>query len=723
MHRRITASSAFLLALASSPAAQTQASVPYEWKSVQMVGAGFVDGIVFHPKAKGVRYARTDMGGAYRWDARAKQWAPMLDWVPYRDLNWMGVESIAVDPTDAMRVYLACGTYTLPDVPTGAILRSSDGGKTFEATRVPIKFGGNENGRGNGERMTVDPNDPSRLYLGTRNNGLWRSTDRGVTWSQVTSFPWRSPARSPGIVVTLVDPKSRAIYVAASDNNQPNLFRSVDDGTTWAPVSGGPIGMAPTHMVQGKDGDVWITYGNSPGPSRMTKGALWKWVPETGTWTDVTPQAPTSESQFGYAAVSVQANKPKVAIVTSFGRPGGEQIFRTLNGGQTWKPIIGDRTTYRFDKAPYVARTGIHWLFDVEIDPTNPNHAIFTTGYGGHETFNLGEADRGRPVIWHAMAKGIEESVALALNSPTKGAHLISAIGDYGGFVHWNLDRPAPEGNFTNPHFGNTSDIASAPRNPRVVVRVGSASGSDRAAGNLGYSLDFGRTWSPAKSSPPGAREGKIAVSADGATWVWSLRNGNYVTNDYGTTWTPVQGLKRNGLKVVADAVNGKDFYAADLGSEVWFKSRAGARTFELMGLGTPPGSFLRGGNRGDGRGGQDQIYATPGREGDLWIASAFSLLHKDQDIWTITPGVRQIHAFGFGAPKPGTSYPAMYLVGTIRAQRGIFRSTDMGKTWVRINDNAHQWGLVLQITGDPKRYGRVYVGTHGRGTFYGDPK
>ena len=43
--------------------------------------------------------------------------------------------------------------------------------------------------------------------------------------------------------------------------------------------------------------------------------------------------------------------------------------------------------------------------------------------------------------------------------------------------------------------------------------------------------------------------------------------------------------------------------------------------------------------------------------------------------------------------------------------------------TWLRINDDQHQWGLVLHITGDPRKFGRVYVGTHGRGTFYGDPR
>jgi len=85
-------------------------------------------------------------------------------------------------------------------------------------------------------------------------------------------------------------------------------------------------------------------------------------------------------------------------------------------------------------------------------------------------------------------------------------------------------------------------------------------------------------------------------------------------------------------------------------------------------------------------------------------------------------PGVEEIHAFGFGKAAPGRPYPALYLVGTVNGQPGIFRSIDRARRWTRINDDQHQWGLVLQIAGDPKMYGRVYVGTHGRGVLYGDP-
>src|SRR4051812_18104130 len=90
------------------------ASGNYIWKSVQVVGGGFVDGIVFHPTEKNLRYARTDMGGAYRWSEEEKRWKPITDWVTYKDRNLMGIESIAIDPKDPNRVYLACGTYT-PD--------------------------------------------------------------------------------------------------------------------------------------------------------------------------------------------------------------------------------------------------------------------------------------------------------------------------------------------------------------------------------------------------------------------------------------------------------------------------------------------------------------------------------------------------------------------------------------------------------------------------------
>jgi photosystem II stability/assembly factor-like uncharacterized protein len=725
---------------------QKSNSIPYTWKSVQMVGGGFVDGIIFHPNAKGVRYCRTDMGGAYRWNDTTKKWEPLLDWLSYEDLNLMGVESIALDPSDPNMLFLSCGTYTAPQVPNGAILRSSDRGRTFQRTNMPFKMGGNENGRGNGERMAVDPNNGNILYLGTRFAGLWKSMDKGVSWNKVESFPdvtetvtstsenqpWN---RGAGIVFVVFDPAkklerkvSAVIYVGVSLMGRNNLFRTTDGGKTWEPVPGQPIQYRPNRAVLASDKNMYLTYGSNAGPARMQNGGVWKFNTSNGEWTEITPDKPdpANNKAFGYSAVSVDAHNPKAIIVSSHNRSnnGGEDIFRSIDGGKTWKAIFGGVGKFDFSLAPYVSHTGIHWLFDIEIDPFDSNHAMFTTGYGGHETFNLTDNDYGKPTLWSIMTTGVEETVALELLSPPKGAQVITAIGDYCGFVHWDLDKPEPKGCFDNPHFGNTNGLACAENKPEIIVRVGVAT---RNSGNIniGYSLDYGKTWQPTGAMPSTASKlGHIAVSSDGKIWIWTPEKSQvYFTADNGTTWVQSKGIPDN-TRVIADRVNPRKFYAISLFEGKLFISNDGGANFIEYPLNLPGGFPKRSEKRGDRRGGQDRIYATPGKEGDLWLA-AFDGLYHSKDTgksFSKLDGVQEIHAFGFGKPAPNADYNALYLVGVINGLSGIFRSDDVAKNWVRINDNQHQWGLILHITGDPKKFGRVYVGTHGRGTVYGDP-
>ena len=107
-----------------------------------------------------------------------------------------------------------------------------------------------------------------------------------------------------------------------------------------------------------------------------------------------------------------------------------------------------------------------------------------------------------------------------------------------------------------------------------------------------------------------------------------------------------------------------------------------------------------------------------------MWIAAYDGLFHATSSTspFTKIDGVQQIWGFGFGKAAPHADFPALFLVGTIGGVWGVFRSDDTGRSWVRINDDAHQWGLILQVIGDPRVYGRVYVGTHGRGVLYGEP-
>lgn len=96
--------------LASSPllATATIASQTYTWKNVKIGGGGgFVPNIVFNPSQKGLAYARTDIGGAYKLNSD-DTWTPLLDFADNARWNYWGVDALATDPVDPKRLYLVC---------------------------------------------------------------------------------------------------------------------------------------------------------------------------------------------------------------------------------------------------------------------------------------------------------------------------------------------------------------------------------------------------------------------------------------------------------------------------------------------------------------------------------------------------------------------------------------------------------------------------------------
>jgi len=119
--RTVLAGTAAAAALATLPVLGTPAHADgaqngsaaggYRWRDAVIGGTGFVTGVLFHPAVRGLAYARTDIGGAYRWDDRAERWIPLTDHLGWDDWNLLGVEAMAVDPAHPDRLYLALGTY------------------------------------------------------------------------------------------------------------------------------------------------------------------------------------------------------------------------------------------------------------------------------------------------------------------------------------------------------------------------------------------------------------------------------------------------------------------------------------------------------------------------------------------------------------------------------------------------------------------------------------
>ncbi|MGN6505474.1 MAG: WD40/YVTN/BNR-like repeat-containing protein, partial [Tepidisphaeraceae bacterium] len=298
--------------------AKETAAQSYVWRSVTIKANGFIDGIVYSPAKAGVVYIHTDMGGAYRWDDAIKRWVPLNDGSAWNDdaMKSLGVEALAVDPTDANKAYMACGTYMSPT----AIRRTTDGGKTWQRVDVPIRSNGNGSARNAGPRMVVDPNAPRIIYYGTRVDGLWKSTDAGVTWERVGGFPTigeqKGWGKDTGILWVCIDRSSgsaskasQTIYAGVFEKNAGvnRIYRSTDAGATWAPLPGVQVTEAnyfPQRVALTSDGKtMYLTYGRStvyPGPYGIEGGCVRKVSDPAGpspVWEDVSPKV-----KYGFSA-------------------------------------------------------------------------------------------------------------------------------------------------------------------------------------------------------------------------------------------------------------------------------------------------------------------------------------------------------------------------------------------------------------------------------------
>jgi hypothetical protein len=711
---------------------QLLATETYDWKAATIKANGFIDGIVYSPAESGLSYIHTDMGGAYRYDTSRAQWVNLTDFAKFNDsaAKNMGVETLAVDPTNADRVYLGLGTY----MQNSAVLRSADRGQTWQRTNVPFQMNGNGSGRNTGERMRVDPNSPNILFYGTRDDGLFKSTDSAATWSKVNSFPTigldSGFGTDTGILFVEYDKTSstagtatQTIYSGVFDPTAgvTRIYRSLDAGVTWGALPGGQpttANLFPQRAALTPDGNtLYITYANSttyPGPYGLSNGKVWKVTnPDDAApiWTDITPPAPN----YSYSAITIDPTDPNIVYAGEMGdyNP-ADRIWRSVNAGASWT-VITPNSNRDDSSAQYAKSQGVHWLGDLQIDPFNRDVAMFTTGYGLYRTTNLTNANP----TWTFFNEGFEQSAALEIASPNTGpVNLFTAIGDRDGYRHVDFDQSPAIGLFgqnNGLNKGTSDDVDLAWNDANYAVRV------VRTSPYVQWSSDNGITWKWLNATGvTGGDGGSLAMSGDGTRVVYEPAGAStnrmlYATRT-GTTWSawasPATNTPADGAKLTVDLVDGNTFYA--VAGRTVSRSADGGVNWTVMSTNVLPN-------------GVNWMRAVPNNAGHL-VTSA-----QDNGVWRSTNGgaswtrlaastVTNAYAVGIGAAAPGGSYPAIFVAGAANSTTGFFRSDDAGVTWITVSDVDHQFGYTTVIQGDPRVFGRIYVGTNGRGIQVGEP-
>lgn len=690
------------------------------WKNVRIDGGGFVSGMIPSSAPGGSLFARTDVGGAYRWITATQSWLPITD-----ELGPRQVESMAADPIDPNLVYIAS---------SGQICRSSNLGETWTIHTIPAKMAGNGNGRCVGERLAIDPNSTNILFFGSRLDGLFASENSGETWIKVPGFS--DLKGDVGITFVLFDKNSatnghasKTIFLGV-DGKKAAFYRSDDGGLSWHAPPGQPKQMFPNHAVLAPDGNLYLSYADQGGPNGMTDGAVWRYNTKNqaaNAWTEISPVDPGKNSGdfFGYGSIALHPTNPKAIIVAAMDRWNwGTAMWRTNDAtveNPVWFELFSNTVRPKWTSpAPYKVRD-THWISDIEFHPSQPEQLFFSFGLGVQRTDNL---SAGPQADWTFSAKGLEETVVIALASPTSGPPLISGLGDIGGFSHHDLNA-SPE--VAHHHSkGNTTGLDFAAAAPSIMARVGSKPAK--------ISTDGGKSWKPFPSQEPGGG-GRIAISANGKTILWMSEHGGFFSMDHGAKWKKVPSLPK-GSQIAADRVNPRKFYGFDSKAGTFFASTDGGMSFSQSAAKLPTTyGYLR-----------SAMRPVPGFEGHIYLTTQnwkqVSSLYKsidsgksfvlisgmnqnDQSI-TSNTAIRSIRSFGFGKGPPGRKYPSLYLSGKLNPPAGVnqealYRSDDGGTSWTRINDDRNNFPADA-IVGDSRVPGRVYVGTPGRGIIYGDP-
>ena len=706
-------------ALSLLPQAQAQSqsqATGYHWQTVPFGAGGFIDGFVYHPREPGLLYARTDIGGAYRFEPKTQSWTPLLDFLGKADGDLMGVLAIAVDPRDANRVYAACGIYTGEWARKAALLASNDRGATWQINDLDFRLGGNEPGRGTGERLCVDPGNGDVIWLGSTKDGLHRSSNRGRNFQKL-DFPGNH------VSLVLVDPLDpRIVWIGCHD--VPGLYVTRDSGASFTRAPGAPS-QVPQRAAFGPDGTLYVSFAKgterfSTNPGNAAEGGVWKHKPVNKfgeKWTEISP---LPAGKFGYSGLDVDAKKPGRLIVSTIERwSEGDDVFISNDDGKSWT-ALGERSRHHAEPYPWLVnymngkdKMG-HWIADVKLDPHNPERAVYGTGYGLWFSRTLSAPQ----VDWDFTVANFEETATLDIKSPSGGATLLAAMGDVSGAA-WDDVSKTPQTALFAPSFQTNRSVDFAQDRPAIIVRT-----ADQAATGGYVSVDGSVSWRPFGASARDAKKpaGHAAVSAKGTAIVWAPeKQAALVSHDLGRNWKAVEGwpaTREHELVPLADRAMDGVFHVFDPSAGTLLTSVDAGRSFKVALTGLPT---LRGDQHAS-------LVSSPAKVRRLWLA-----LH---DALVYLPGAdeppRQIRnvaeawlvAIGKG---PGEGKQSVYLWGKVlqanQITEGLFRSDDAGETWLRINDDQHRYGYLLSMTADPLEFGTVYIAAHGRGVLVGKPR
>jgi len=619
-------------------------------------------------------YVGAASGGVWKTDNGGMQWSPVFDEQPT-----LNIGSIAIQQSNPSVVWVGTGegnprnSLNLGD----GIFRTLDGGKTWTSMGLEKTS--------NIHRIIIDPVNPHTVYAGAIGNpfashperGVFKTTDGGSTWQKVLYTN-----DSSGVADLVMDP-----------SNPNKLFAAMwqHRRTPWSMMSGGR-GSGLYRTIDG--GKNWVKLGKAEG---------------------------LPEGDYGRIGLTISKSNPNRIYALIEATKNG--LYRSDDGGYTWQLVNSD---------PQWVTNRPFYFQDIKVDPENENrlwlvYQMIAASEDGGKTFNIVIPYRGIHPDHHAF-----------WINPNDGRHIIDGndggIGitrdrgkswvfdeklPVGQFYHINVDNEIPyhvvggmqdNGSWRGPAYtwmqgglrnyfwdnlwgGDGFDVMPDAEDPNWVYAMSQE-------GNVGrYHIPTGETWQimpPAPDLKTMLRFNWNAAMAQDPFDKNSLYYASqflYKSNNKGASWQTISPDLTTNDSAKIDQSNNGGLSVDITGAENFctiLTIAPSSKDRNLIWVGTDDGNVQL--TRDGGKTWKNFRTLIPGLPTGAWIPQIVASRYNAGEAFVVANDYRR------GDSKPY-----------------IFRTTDYGKTWIRIVDEKKVRGYALCFIQDPAQPNLLFAGTeHG---------
>ncbi len=347
-----------------------------KWRSIGPFRGGRSNsgcGVVGDPSTY---YMGTTGGGLWKTDDMGITWRNVSD--GYFKTGSVG--AVAVAESDPNVVYVGMGEHAVRGVMTHSgdgVYKSTDAGKTWK--RIGLELTQHIS------RIVIDPKDPKTLlvaaqgalYSPSQQRGIYKSTDGGATWKNVLFVDDKTGAaelsmdmNNPRILYAAMWEHGRRPWQVISGGPGSGLYKSTDQGETWEKLKEGlPEEMGKMSIAVSRSNPEKV-YALIESDSDKEAGGLFVSTNAGKKWSRITNDHRLVQRAWYYIELFIDPKNENTIYVLS------APALRSKDGGKTWENLSGTHGDYH----------------DLWINPDNPNNFIISNDGGSSITFNGGKS-------------------------------------------------------------------------------------------------------------------------------------------------------------------------------------------------------------------------------------------------------------------------------------------------------------------------------------------